>query len=76
MAAVVTSIHNTDKMVVSDPSLSLQDDPIVFWKQLDRIVHDGQTAAILTMQTHESISPALAQSAQAKTLRQRKNLLE
>lgn len=74
MASVVTSIHNADK-IVSDPHLSLKD-PIVFWKLLDGIVHDGQTAAILTMQTHESISPALAHSAQAETLRRLKNLLK
>ncbi|KAK3809776.1 MAG: Indigoidine synthase A like protein-domain-containing protein [Linnemannia elongata] len=73
VASVVTSIHNADK-IVSDPLLSLKD-PVVFWKLLDGIVHDGQAAAILTMQTHESISPSLAHSAQAETLRRLKNLL-
>ncbi|KAF8941739.1 hypothetical protein BGZ47_007239 [Haplosporangium gracile] len=74
VASVVTSIHNADK-IVSDPSVSLED-PVVFWKHLDEIIHDGQTAAILTMQTHESISPALAHSAQAEALRRHKDLLK
>lgn len=74
MASVVTSIHNADK-IVSDPCLSLKD-PVVFWELLDGIVYDGQTAAILTMQTHESVSPALAHSTQAKTLRRLKKLLK
>ncbi|KAF9095373.1 hypothetical protein BGX23_000599 [Mortierella sp. AD031] len=74
VASVVTSIHNAGR-VSADPALSLEN-PVEFWKQLDGIVHDGQTAAILTMQTHESVSPALAHSAQAETLRRHRKLLK
>ncbi|KAF9906315.1 hypothetical protein EC991_000803 [Linnemannia zychae] len=74
VASVVTSIHNAGKH--ASGSTSALEDPVVFWKQLDGIIHDGQAAAILTMQTHESISPELAKSAQAETLRLRRKLLK
>ncbi|KAF9134019.1 hypothetical protein BGW39_008363 [Mortierella sp. 14UC] len=73
VASVVTSIHNAKKP--TSDTMSALEDPVEFWKQLDGIIHDGQAAAILTMQTHESISPELARSAQAETLRSRRKLL-
>lgn len=33
-----------------------------------QIIHEGQTAATLTMQTYETVSPSLAQSPQALRL--------
>ncbi|KAF9932996.1 hypothetical protein FBU30_006820 [Linnemannia zychae] len=72
VASVVTSIHNADKLL-TDKNMSLED-PTVFRNQLKTIVHDGQNAAALTMQTYESVSPALADSDQARALKQFRRL--
>ncbi|KAK3845231.1 MAG: indigoidine synthase A-like protein [Linnemannia gamsii] len=74
VASVVTSIHNAEKLVSG--STAVLEGPVVFRKQFDGIIHDGQAAAILTMQTHESISPGLEKTAQAESLRRRRKLLK
>ncbi|KAG0301161.1 hypothetical protein BGZ98_008584 [Dissophora globulifera] len=43
------------------------------WTHMDLVVKDGQTAATLTMQTHETVSPALGASAQWLRLQTAKN---
>ncbi|KAF9371954.1 hypothetical protein BGX21_004956 [Mortierella sp. AD011] len=61
VASVVTSLHNLEKT-----RGACQDR---LWDHIDSIINDGQTAAVLTMQTHETVSPTLSQSLQAKRLR-------
>ncbi|KAG0005717.1 hypothetical protein BGZ80_009623 [Entomortierella chlamydospora] len=61
VASVVTSLHNLEKTIGA-----CQDR---LWDHIDSIIKDGQTAAALTMQTHETVSPTLSQSLQAKRLR-------
>ncbi|KAF9349717.1 hypothetical protein BGX26_012037 [Mortierella sp. AD094] len=61
VASVVTSLHNLEKT-----HGAYQDK---LWTHIDSIVKDGQTAAALTMQTHETVSPALSQCLQVKRLR-------
>ncbi|KAG0263601.1 hypothetical protein BG011_008545 [Mortierella polycephala] len=72
VASMVTSLHSMGKNKPSSLPPSQQRtgiDPSSFWKQLSLFVKDAQTAATLTLQTHETISPALATTAQAKRLR-------
>ncbi|KAI1315821.1 hypothetical protein EDD11_000316 [Mortierella claussenii] len=77
VASVVTSLHHFDKAQASaiaaapfskDVEDTKRDDGEL-WKHMDQIIMDAQTAATLTMQTHETVSPALAKSPQAKRLR-------
>jgi hypothetical protein len=63
VASVVTNLHNLEKTLSPKASLG-NNDP--FWDQLGQIIQDGQTAATLTMQTYETVSPSLAQSVQAQ----------
>ncbi|KAF8926017.1 hypothetical protein BGZ58_000277 [Dissophora ornata] len=78
VASVVTSLHNLDKVGSTEDPPSPSESPKAttglgqdrLWKHMDQIVKDGQTAATLTMQTHKTVSPALATSTQALRLRQ------
>ncbi|KAK3819735.1 MAG: indigoidine synthase A-like protein [Benniella sp.] len=63
VASVVTNLHNLEKTLSPEASFG-NNDP--FWGQLGQIIQDGQTAATLTMQTYETVSPSLAQSVQAQ----------
>ncbi|KAF9579112.1 hypothetical protein BGW38_004773 [Lunasporangiospora selenospora] len=67
-ASVVTNIHHLEDLRNTTRSHETMD-PVQFWNQLDAIVEDAQGAAIMTMQTHETVSPAMADSEQARRLR-------
>jgi len=85
VASVVTSLHqlahvqplllgsNSEDENAVEKSFGRLDDN-VFWKHLHTIVGDGQTAATLTMQTHQTVSPALAHSPQAERVRRQNKL--
>ncbi|KAF9355283.1 hypothetical protein BGX34_010557 [Mortierella sp. NVP85] len=63
VASVVTNLHNLEKTLSPQAGFE-NNDP--FWDRLGQIIQDGQTAATLTMQTYETVSPSLAQSVQAQ----------
>ncbi|KAG0314489.1 hypothetical protein BGZ99_008090 [Dissophora globulifera] len=71
VASVVTSLHNLDRQGSLALTSSLNHSQL--WKHMDLVVKDGQTAATLTMQTHETVSPALGTSAQWLRLQTAKN---
>ncbi|KAF9432682.1 hypothetical protein BGZ76_010455 [Entomortierella beljakovae] len=60
-ASVVTSLHHLKK-----PQSNVRDG---FLENIDKIFEDGQIAAALTLQTHETVSPKLSQSPQAEKLK-------
>ncbi|KAF9287508.1 hypothetical protein BGZ68_001714 [Mortierella alpina] len=70
VASIVTSLHS---MKASAPDTSSSACTRVtstqFWKHLDQLILDAQTAATLTLETHETVSPALVHTQQAKTMR-------
>ncbi|KAI8361985.1 Ribokinase-like protein [Mortierella sp. GBAus27b] len=70
VASVVTNLHNLDRASSSssEPTGSSIANYDTLWNKLVQIIHDGQTAAILTMQTYETVSPSLTQSPQALRL--------
>ncbi|GJJ76620.1 pseudouridylate synthase / pseudouridine kinase [Entomortierella parvispora] len=87
VASVVTSLH---QLAHVQPLLSSSDsedenstvkkytgqlDDNVLWKHIHAIVEDGQKAAILTMQTHQTVSSALAHCPQAERVRRQNKLL-
>ncbi|KAF9109412.1 hypothetical protein BGX27_007649 [Mortierella sp. AM989] len=61
VASVVTSLHSLERTQGTDHDK--------LWTHIDRIIQDGQTAASLTMRTHETVSPELSQCLQAEQLR-------
>ncbi|CAO3564605.1 unnamed protein product [Mortierella alpina] len=64
VASIIASLH-TMPASTSDPPSSSATGP-QFWKHMDRWISDAQTAAALTLETYETVSPALAQTQQAK----------
>ncbi|KAG0337627.1 hypothetical protein BG004_007567 [Podila humilis] len=80
VGSVVTSLHNLNDIRPSSKNKNDTSDhhdrithghcntgvdPISFWKHIDGIIQDAQTAATLTMQTHETVSSKLSKSPQA-----------
>ncbi|KAF9572115.1 hypothetical protein EC968_010368 [Mortierella alpina] len=70
VASIVASLHTTDVSTAdtSSPAFT-RTTGAQFWKHLDQFILDAQTAATLTLETHETVSPELARTQQAKTIR-------
>ncbi|KAF9948603.1 hypothetical protein BGZ70_002147 [Mortierella alpina] len=67
VASIVASLHTMTVSTSDPPSSSATG--LQFWKHLDRWIMDAQTAATLTLETYDTVSPLLAQTQQAKTIR-------
>ncbi|KAG0043137.1 hypothetical protein BGZ83_011786 [Gryganskiella cystojenkinii] len=90
VASVVTSLHQLAHVrpklsreqgssLVSPTSRAVNESSetgYVLWSHIDKIVRDGQSAATLTMQTHQTVSPALAETVQAEEICRQKKLLQ
>ncbi|ORZ11350.1 Indigoidine synthase A like protein-domain-containing protein [Lobosporangium transversale] len=68
VASVVTSLSNLDRFQPEISSGLVTSHDEVLWAHIEQIVEDGQIAATLTMQTHETVAHALGMSRQARRL--------